>query len=63
MYFCTILFSLVMICVAFMQGLHSLHSHITTIGIKNKHFWLYTKYNNICLNYEKHGWPKSSSPM
>ena len=31
--------------------------------IKNKHFWPYTKYNNIYLNYEKPGWPKPSSPM
>ena len=31
--------------------------------IKHKHFWPYTKYNNMCLQYEKHGWPKLSSPM
>ena len=30
--------------------------------IKNKHLWPYTKYNNICLNYKQHRWPKLSSP-
>ena len=42
---------------------HSAHSHATTIKIKNKHLWPYTKYNNICLNYRQHGWPKLSNPM
>ena len=30
---------------------------------KIKHFWPYTKYNNICLSYKKPGWPKLSSPL
>ena len=34
-----------------------------TYKIKNKHLWLYTKYNNIYLNYKQHGRPRLSSPM
>ena len=43
---------------------HSLHASITSTYIfKIKHFWPYTKYNNICLSYKKPGWPRLSSPL
>ena len=38
--------------------------HVTLLcDFKTKHFWPYTKYNNTCLNYDKPGWPKLSSPI
>ena len=38
--------------------------HILLVcDFKTKHFWPYTKYNNVCLNYEQPGWPRLSNPM
>ena len=51
------------ICIASVHKLIAFILKLLSCEIKNKHFWPYTKYNNICLNYQKLGWPEPSSPM
>ena len=51
------------ICIASVHNLIAFILKLLSCKIQNKHFWPYTKYNNIYLNYEKPGWPKLSSPM
>ena len=62
-YYPSLYLYVLILCVAFIRSLHS-DIHISLLyDFKNKHFWPYIKYNNTCLNYEKPGWPRVSSPM
>ena len=47
------------LCIDSIAYMHVLLVHV----FKIKHFWPYTKYNNICLSYKKPGWPKLSSSL
>ena len=60
--FVTIISQSVFIVYSFINII-ALHLLLLQYHFTNKHFWPYTKYNDTCLNYEKPGWPKLSSPM